>query len=82
MVVPSALQVCRMKSFRKSCVLGDLSKLAGWTKGELVSKLEESRKAKSQKYHERKVKIVAARATAQADKTCEAFNKELAVFGF
>merc|ERR1719469_624346 len=48
MVVPSALQVCRMKSFRKSCVLGDLSKLAGWTKGDLISKLEESRKAKSQ----------------------------------
>ena len=82
MVVPSALQVCRMKSFRKSCVLGDISKLAGWTKGDLIGKLEESRKAKSQKFHDRKVKIAAARATAAADKTCEAFNKELATFGF
>merc|ERR1712137_1491900 len=44
MVVPQALQVCRMKSFRKSCVLGDLSKLAGWTKGDLISKLEDKKR--------------------------------------
>merc|ERR1712241_553843 len=70
MVVPEALKVCRMKSYRKFCELGALAQLAGWTKGELVGKLEEKRKEKSLKFHERKVKVEAARAKAAEDKTC------------
>lgn len=82
MVVPMALKVCRMKSYRKSCELGDLSKLAGWTKGDLIGKLEEKRKEKSAAFHQRKVKIAEAKAKAAGDQTCAAFNKTLAGFGF
>jgi len=82
MVVPSALKVCRMKAYRKSCVMGDLAKLAGWTKGDLINQLEEKRKEKSQKFHERKVAISQAKAKAANDKTCAAFNKTLEGFGF
>ena len=32
MVVPDALKVLRLKSFRKFCVLGDLAQKVGWTK--------------------------------------------------
>jgi hypothetical protein len=71
-----------MKSFRKSCVLGDLAQLAGWTKGDLVEKLEEKRKAKSEVFFQSKSKKADARAKAAGDKTCAAFNKELAQFGF
>merc|ERR1719345_666842 len=70
MVIPSALKVCRMKSYRKSCVMGDLAKL------------EENRKEKSAKFHDRKVKLADAKAKAATDKTCTAFNKTLAGFGF
>ena len=82
MVVPDALKVCRMKSFRKSCLLGDLAQLAGWTGGDLISKLEDKRKEKSQKFHDRKSKLQAARTKAAGDKTCAKFNKDLAQFGF
>ena len=82
MVIPSALKVCRMKSYRKFCVMGDLAKMAGWTKGDLISKLEVNRKEKSQKFFDRKVKLADAKAKAATDKTCAAFNKTLAGFGF
>merc|ERR1719473_1359817 len=82
MVVPDALKVCRMKSMRKFCVLGDLAQLAGWTKGDLVNKLESRRKEKSQKFYERKTELAAARTKAAGDKTCDKFNKELAQYGF
>jgi large subunit ribosomal protein L13Ae len=54
MVVPEALKVLRIKSFRNTCELGELSNMVGWTKKDVVEKLEEKRKAKSQKYYETK----------------------------
>ena len=54
MVVPDALKVLRMKAHRNFCSLGDLAQSTGWTKQDIVSKLEDKRKAKSAKYYELK----------------------------
>lgn len=82
MVVPDALKTLRMKSFRKSCVMGDLSKLAGWTKGDLVARLEERRKARAADFHKRKSAKLDARKKATGDKSVAAFNNKLATLGY
>merc|ERR1719163_1708459 len=76
-VVPDALKVLRMKSYRKFCRMGDLAKLAGWTKDDIIGRMETKRKAKSAKFHDAKVKKAAARAKAAASKDCGRFNAEL-----
>ena len=54
MVVPDALKVLRLKARRNFCSLGDLAEATGWTKKDLVSRLEDKRKVKSAKYYELK----------------------------
>jgi large subunit ribosomal protein L13Ae len=81
-VVPDALKVLRLKSHRKFCVLGELAQKVGWTRKDLVARLEEKRKVKSAKFHELKSRKVAARAKATGDKTVEQFNKQLSALGF
>merc|ERR1712165_510475 len=62
MVIPQALKILRMKSHRNFCSLGDLAKITGWTKQDVVARLEEKRKVKSALFHEQKEKKVKARA--------------------
>ena len=81
-VVPEALKVLRLKSFRSFCSLGDLAALTGWRKAGIIAELEEKRKVNSQKFHELKQKKVAARAKACGDKTVATFNAELKKYGF
>ena len=68
-VVPQALKVIRMKSHRRFCLLGALSKEVGWKHSELVAKLEEQRKVKEQAFYaEKKAKKIAYdKAVASAD---------------
>merc|ERR1719240_1149232 len=47
MVVPQALKVLRIKSFRNTCVIGDLCNQVGWRNKAIVEKLEQKRLAKS-----------------------------------
>merc|ERR1712043_65135 len=61
MVIPQALKVLRMKSHRNFCSMGDLASITGWTKQDIVSKLEDKRKEKSAAFHEQKEKKVKAR---------------------
>ena len=82
MVIPDALKTLRLRSHRKFCSLGELATVTGWTKADTIATLEEKRKVKSQAFHDRKVKKQEVRAKASNDKTCAAFNKELAKFGF
>ena len=82
MVIPDALKCLRMKSRRKFCVLGDLASHTGWSKAGVVATLEEKRKEKSAKFHEKKAKKLDARKKALNDKSVAAFNKELTKFGF
>merc|ERR1712224_931782 len=56
MVVPSALRVIKLKPGRKYCRLGRLSQETGWKYHDVVSKLEEKRKAQAAVYHLSKVK--------------------------
>ena len=64
MVVPDALKIVRLKDNRKSCVLGDLAQMVGWTKKDLVDRLENKRKEKSEKYYQLKKKKDEARIKA------------------
>ena len=57
MVVPAALRVVRLKPRRKFTVLGKLSGEVGWKYGEIISTLEEKRKAKAKAFYEHKRKI-------------------------
>jgi large subunit ribosomal protein L13Ae len=60
MVVPQALRILRLQPGRKYCTVGRLSHEVGWKYADVVSKLEDRRKAKSAAYYERK-KIQAKR---------------------
>lgn len=82
MVIPDALKIMRIKDNRKFCVLGDLAKLVGWTRKDLVERLEEKRKVKANKFYEMKKKKVDARAKAANSKEVAKFNEELAKYGF
>ena len=82
MVIPDALKCLRLKSRRNYCSLGDLATETGWTRAGLISTLEDKRKDKSSKFHEKKAAKEAARATAMKDKRLNAFNKELSKYGF
>lgn len=68
-VVPNALKCLRLKAHRKYCRLGDLAAKMGWTKQNLVEKLEEKRCANSKKFFELKQKKADARARCANDKS-------------
>jgi len=82
MVVPEALKIVRLRDNRKFCVLGDLAKLVGWTRKDIVERLEEKRKTKAAKYWDLKKKKLDARAKAKGSKEVEKFTAELAKYGF
>ena len=74
MVVPQALKVLRMKAHRNFCCLGDLAEQTGWNKKEIVSKLEEKRKIKSEKFHKLKLAKEKARTAALGNKDVAKFT--------
>ena len=82
MVVPEALKIVRIRDNRKFCILGDLAQLAGWTKKDVVERLEEKRKVKAQKFYELKKKKIDARGKAKNSKELEKYTTELAKYGF
>jgi large subunit ribosomal protein L13Ae len=47
MVVPEALKIVRLRDNRKFCALGDVARLVGWTKKDLIERLENKRKQKA-----------------------------------
>lgn len=77
MVVPEALKILRLQSHRKFCELGELAQLVGWTKKDLVSRLEEKRKTKAAKYWQLKQKKIQAREKARGNKDLQKINQEL-----
>jgi len=82
MVVPQALKVLRIKSFRHTCKVGDLANQVGWRNKAMVEKLEEKRLAKSQVYYDAKKKKTVARAKQMADGRMGQLNTELKKYGF
>jgi large subunit ribosomal protein L13Ae len=53
-VIPDALKIVRLKKERKFCKLGDLATSVGWKDGNIISQLEEKRKARANTYYEKK----------------------------
>lgn len=54
-LIPAALKCLRLKNGRKWTRLGDLSTAIGWTKGDVLGRLEEKRKTAAGTYFQRKV---------------------------
>jgi large subunit ribosomal protein L13Ae len=82
MVVPDALKALRLKPHRKFCSVGDLSNKVGWTKQDLVGRLEDRRKQKSEKFYLAKKTKTAIRAKADKSTALKAINTELAKHGY
>lgn len=82
MVIPDALKVLHLRDFRKYTVLGELAAEMGWKQSKVVSKLEERRKEKSDKYWELKQKKITARKNAEKNKELAGVKKELEKYGF
>merc|ERR1719492_50117 len=53
-LVPQALKVLRLRPERRFCRLGDLSHEYGWKHNDLVKRLEDQRKVKSDAFHKKK----------------------------
>ena len=54
MVMPSALEVLRLKARRGSCTVGRLSHEVGWKYQDVVSTLKARRKVKSTRFYKKK----------------------------
>jgi len=80
MVVPQALRVLRLKPGRKYCTVGRLSSEFGWNYGEVVSRLEEKRKVRSEAYYLRKKALVSKLNAAKREVATN--SEELAKFGY
>merc|ERR1711933_100282 len=64
MVLPAALKVLRLRPERRFCKLGDLSSEFGWKHKDLVKRLEDQRKVKSEAFHKKKTAATWARTEA------------------
>jgi len=64
LVLPAALRVIRLKPGRKYCRLGDVASSVGWTYNDLIKRLEDKRKVKTQVFYTRKKQTIALRALA------------------
>eukprot|EP00927_Polykrikos_kofoidii_P013253 TRINITY_DN1576_c0_g1_i3.p1 TRINITY_DN1576_c0_g1~~TRINITY_DN1576_c0_g1_i3.p1 ORF type:complete len:202 (+),score=31.29 TRINITY_DN1576_c0_g1_i3:56-661(+) len=77
MVIPHCLKVLRLQPFRNFCKLGDLSKHVGWKHQDLVKRLEEQRKVKSNAFF---LKLKATRkARSDAAKSAKISKEDRAV---
>mmetsp|Transcript_126630 Transcript_126630/g.366548 ORF Transcript_126630/g.366548 Transcript_126630/m.366548 type:complete len:202 (+) Transcript_126630:88-693(+) len=83
MVIPQALKVLRLRPERRFCKLGDLSAEFGWKHKDLIKRLEDQRKVKSEAFHKKKVAATRARQVAQKEvKISDEDKKILAAAGF
>jgi len=82
MVVPSALQVIRLRPNSNFTVLGQLSKEVGWGHTDLVARLEAQRKIKEQAYYAEKKALVAAKAKATNAADLSKVSSVLSAYGY
>ena len=66
MVIPEAIKVIHLRSYRHFTVLGELSKEFGWNYGPLVERLESQRKAKGDAHYAGKKATLALKKKAEA----------------
>merc|ERR1712039_733834 len=77
MVMPCALKVLRLRPERRFCRLGDLASEFGWKHKDLIKRLEDQRKVKSEAFH--KKKTAAARAKTAAVKNVKVSAEDLKI---
>ena len=82
MVVPNALKVLHVKTYRKTTVLGEMASQSGWKHADLIKKLEAQRIAKSQEFYVEKKASVVKKAKAEAAAGCDKINSTLESFGY
>eukprot|EP00126_Sphaerothecum_destruens_P000626 Sdes_comp10790_c0_seq2m2455 len=82
-VIPSALRALRLAPKRKYCDLGRLAHEVGWKYQDVLATLEESRKAKSKVFYERKKALNKLRVKAINNKktALAPVQKKLAQYG-
>ena len=80
-VVPDALKATRLKPGRKFCVLKDLSHSVGWKHKDLIERLENKRKVKSEAFYQKKKAAATLRAKAAAQTDLGAVADTLAQYG-
>ena len=54
-VIPDALRCVKLTSFRKFCLLGDLSSQVGWGKKDLIEKMENKRRERAVNWHKKRI---------------------------
>lgn len=64
-VIPAALRVVRLKPGRNYTKMGDLANNVGWKHQELVSSLEDKRRAKAEVFFQKKKAAAALKAKAE-----------------
>merc|ERR1712156_469096 len=67
MVIPSALEVLRLKAGRRFCSLGRLGHEVGWKYQDIVAALEAKRKVKGEAFYKAKVAVQKLRDQVKAD---------------
>lgn len=65
-VIPCAIKAVCLKTHRDFCRLGDMASRIGWKHDELVKRLEEKRRVRSQAYHQKKVEQESVYTAAKA----------------
>eukprot|EP00604_Paraphysomonas_vestita_P000855 CAMPEP_0174818182 /NCGR_PEP_ID=MMETSP1107-20130205/812_1 /TAXON_ID=36770 /ORGANISM="Paraphysomonas vestita, Strain GFlagA" /LENGTH=121 /DNA_ID=CAMNT_0016029691 /DNA_START=256 /DNA_END=621 /DNA_ORIENTATION=- len=81
LVVPEAIKVVRLRSYRNFTVLGELAKEFGWGYGPLVERLESQRKVKEQAYYSQKKAAIALKKKAEAAADLSKVAPVLSAFG-
>jgi large subunit ribosomal protein L13Ae len=83
-VMPEALRNLHLKPNRKFCRLGDLSASVGWTKDQLIKRLEDKRRVKAAAYYQTKKQLVKVTDTAKkaVSKDLGAVDAKLAKLGY
>lgn len=81
-VIPDALRCVKLTSFRKFCVLGDLSSQVGWGKQKLINQLEDNRRKRATTWHKARLQKQATVRKSVNQKEIDAIRSKLAEYGY
>ena len=81
-VIPDALRAVKLSSFRKFCVLGELSSQVGWGRKNLIENLEEKRRNRADSWHKKRVAQANKVRNALGLKEIGKVKAELAQYGY
>ncbi|KAG9393164.1 Ribosomal protein L13 [Carpediemonas membranifera] len=80
MVIPEALKINSLGKYTETTTLGLLAVKAGWKYAEIISQLEDKRKARSHEFHVKKMEQ--AKAYTAAAQTVSSIDAKLAEYGY